>query len=81
MCGKIGCWSTKHPPDKREQAYDKFSQHATRNYHKPSIAYYQSFLSKFEGIEGLTNDVDYKLSETEQLLMELGDKEYNFDDG
>ncbi len=81
VCGKIGCWSTKHPIDTRKKAYDKFNQSATRKHLEPSVAYYQSFLSEFEGIEGLTDDVDDEMNETEQLLMdiELGDNKYDFD--
>ena len=36
--------------------------------------YYQSFLSQFEGVEGLINN---KLSETKQLLTDMKIKDYN----
>ena len=36
--------------------------------------YYQSFLSQFKGIEGL---IDNRLSETEQLLIDIEIKDYN----
>jgi hypothetical protein len=38
------------------------------------IVYYQSFLSQFKGIKGLINN---KLSETEQLLIDMEIKDYN----
>ena len=38
------------------------------------VAYYQSFLSQFKGVKGLTNN---KLSETEQLLIDMEIEDYN----
>ena len=38
------------------------------------VAYYQSFLSQFEGVKGLTDD---GLSETEQLLTDMEIEDYN----
>ena len=38
------------------------------------VVYYQSFLSQFEGIKGLINN---RLSETEQLLMDMEIEDYN----
>ena len=36
--------------------------------------YYQSFLSQFEGVKGLT---DNKLSKTKQLLIDIEIEDYN----
>ena len=36
--------------------------------------YYQSFLSQFEGVKGLT---DNRLSKTEQLFIDIEIKDYN----
>ena len=38
------------------------------------VVYYQSFLSQFKGIKGLTDD---GLSETKQLLIDMEIKNYN----
>ena len=38
------------------------------------VVYYQSFLSQFEGVKGLT---DNGLSETKQLLTDIEIKDYN----
>ena len=70
ICGKPGCWSTKHTLDERKQAYNKFNQYTQH----PTVAYYQSFLSQFEGVEGLTDD---GLSETEQLLTDMEIEDYD----
>jgi hypothetical protein len=46
ICNQPGCWSTKHTPEERKQAYDKFSQHTTRIHQTPpTAAYYQNFLT------------------------------------
>jgi uncharacterized protein YoxC len=38
------------------------------------VIYYQSFLSQFKGVKGLTDD---KLSKTKQLLIDIKIKDYN----
>jgi hypothetical protein len=76
VCGKPGCWSTKHTLDERKQAYNKFSQYATCIHQEPTTAYYQSFLTQWEGIEDLTEDNEQ--GQVEQLLaeMEIGNEEF-----
>lgn len=75
VCGQPGCWSTKHTPEERQQAYDKFR----RNSQYTSVAYYQSFLSQWEGVEGLTENDEQ--GEIQQLLAEMDHNEeyYGFD--
>ena len=38
------------------------------------VVYYQSFLSQFKGIKGLT---DNRLNKTKQLLIDIEIKDYN----
>ncbi|KAH0425958.1 polyprotein [Colletotrichum camelliae] len=49
VCGKEGCWSTKHPLEERRRGYDLFrkSQYVTDD----SQEAYQQFLLEYEGSE------------------------------
>jgi hypothetical protein len=74
ICKKPGCWSTKHTPDERRQAYDLFKQKS--QYPNTSQAYYQSFLAHYEGLEDLIDDkVDNAVDEDEQLIAEWENSE------
>ena len=77
VCEKPNCWSTRHTDDERRQAYTKFRQYAQKVSNKePTVAYFQSFLAQFEGVDALPKD-DNDLNEAEQLLvqMEVEDEE------
>jgi hypothetical protein len=61
VCGKEGCWSTKHTPDERAKAYQRFKSNS--NGHDKSTTAYATFLAWAEGNEGADddNDAEYPL--------------------
>lgn len=48
VCSRHNCWLTKNTNEKRRAAFDKFRQYSQNT----SMAYFQTFLVHFEGIEG-----------------------------
>ena len=70
VCEKPNCWSIKHSGEECQRAYAKFrqlAQHTTNQ--EPTVAYFNSFLANFEGVEGLSEGPD--LTEAEQLMIEM----------
>jgi hypothetical protein len=67
VCNKPNCWSTKHTVEERREAFDKFRQSTYVLGAKPNVATFQTFLTEFEGVEGL----DDQLDETQQLFIDL----------
>lgn len=52
ICGKVGCWSTKHGIEERRVAYQRYKQSSyITDIADPSPNNYQSFLTEFEGTE------------------------------
>jgi hypothetical protein len=54
ICGRTGCWSTKHSKDEQQSVYNRYRQQG--RYHTqelPSKEEYQAFLADVEGIEAL----------------------------
>ena len=68
-CGKINCWSSKHSIAERRQAFDKFKQGQFVGDTEITPAYFNNFLTKYEGVEGLERDDETE--EIQQLLMEM----------
>lgn len=64
VCGKPGCWSTKHSGEERRQAYSKFK--AKRGQDNTQDAFLQ-FLSQHEGHEPLDDNSE----DTRQYLQRL----------
>jgi hypothetical protein len=56
VCDKLGCWSTRHQPDERKNAFQRFQATA----HDTSASRdYGSFLAEFEGVDtGVDDDMD-----------------------
>jgi hypothetical protein len=75
VCEKPNCWSTRHTPEERQQAYAKFQQYAQG---EASPVYFNTFLAEFEGVEGLQEQNE--LTETEQLLADMNIKECDDND-
>ncbi len=70
VCGQMGCWSTKHSVEERQQAYNKFRQYAQHTVeHEITPQFYQSFLAQFEGVEGIPDNDS--IGDVEQCLMEM----------
>ncbi|HEY2455482.1 MAG TPA: hypothetical protein VGI71_23255 [Scandinavium sp.] len=67
VCNEPNCWSTRHTIEERRKAFDKFRQSTYMLGTESTVAAFQSFLTEFEGVEGL----DDQLDETQQLLMDL----------
>ena len=51
VCGKSGCWSTKHTKEERTSAYDRFrkSSYLMNSSKKPTQESFQQFLLQWEG--------------------------------
>ena len=70
VCGQLGCWSSKHSVEERQQAYSKFRQYAQHTVdYEITPQFYQSFLAQFEGVEGISDNDS--LGDVEQCLMEM----------
>ena len=73
ICGKPGCWSTKHPDEDRRRSFDRFRQYVQNNSDRePTRSLFQGFLTKTEGTEELS---DSQKADFEQLLTELPELE------
>jgi hypothetical protein len=71
VCGKSGCWSTKHTLEEQREAYNKFKGHATYTLEQdvtPQL--YNSFLANFEGLEGIVYKQESDTDEVLRLTME-----------
>jgi len=69
VCGKQGCWSTKHSKEDRRKAYDRYK--SDRNTRDKSKVTYNSFLAWYEGVDdGL--DTDEEDSPVLQYLQSMG---------
>jgi hypothetical protein len=51
VCGKVGCWSTKHPAWERKPRQDKWRQYAQEMGQGSSESDFAAFLVDFEGID------------------------------
>jgi hypothetical protein len=69
VCGKPGCWSTRHSMDERKDAYDRFRQ-TVRNVgsRNDSSAHFQTFLAEYEGAEELASE---PMDEASQMIMDM----------
>ena len=74
VCNNPGCWSTKHSPKERRDAFSKFSSKPYFQNRPATIAKYQAFLAEREGVEGMT---EYDHDEVDQLLIDLEKGENN----
>jgi hypothetical protein len=70
ICKKEGCWSKNHPLEERQRSYEEWKG---RSPHSPTVAYYQSFLAEWEGVEGL--DQERKEDEVDQFLAEMAEEQ------
>ncbi len=73
VCGKTGCWSTKHTDQERKESQNKFAKRFTGSIAKR----YDSYLQEYEGLEdettedfeGLTLDIEEtELEEAENFV-------------
>ncbi|XMA09892.1 hypothetical protein WAI453_002683 [Rhynchosporium graminicola] len=56
VCKKVDCWSTKHTPEERKQAYLEYKrQGAAYTTEDLTPQTYATFLTEYEGIEGLAD--------------------------
>jgi hypothetical protein len=72
ICNKPNCWSTKHTPSERKQAYERFKQRSRY----PSKAHYQAFLADIEGVETVDTGDDTDTgsnTEIDQLITDWED--------
>ena len=51
VCGKVGCWSTKHTLEERKASYGRYRDNARAMDARPTPEAYHAFLVKFEGLE------------------------------
>ncbi|KAJ5576299.1 hypothetical protein N7535_003225 [Penicillium sp. DV-2018c] len=56
VCGKPGCWSTRHTSEERRKAYDRYKNDPGAT-DKTKVGYV-AFLAWWEGVEGLESDDD-----------------------
>lgn len=73
VCGKLGCFSTKHPQEDRDRAFKRYKD-AQRFERKPvHRKEYQSYLIEYEGEdpEGKTSDEDEDEEETEEQFLQF----------
>lgn len=69
ICGKSGCWSTKHSEEDKSRAFSRWKQSAQSRGFNASKPRFQSFLTRYEGIHGLSDDEEE--SDIIQLMAEL----------
>jgi hypothetical protein len=76
VCGRSGCWSTKHTEEERQKAYKQFVADS-----EATEKDYQHFLQEFEGTSDdaedhqwtMSLDIEDSLYETDNYLTELGE--------
>lgn len=51
VCGKVGCWSTKHTLEERKTSYNRYRDNAHAMNNRPSAEAYNTFLVNFKGFE------------------------------
>ena len=72
VCGRTGCWSTKHTKEERQESRNKFAKRFTGPINKR----YDSYLQEYEGeenditedLEALTLDMEENLEEAENFI-------------
>lgn len=75
ICGKTGCWSTKHSDEERRKAYSKYREHAQYHQQLTSVDSFTVFLADYEGSEittSLTSTNWNDDEETEHFFTEFG---------
>ena len=50
VCGKKGCWSTKHTTEERQRAYERYKTRAYITQDDPTYEAFEAFLCDFEGL-------------------------------
>ena len=75
VCGKTGCWSTKHTDKERQESRNKFAKRFTSSIDKR----YDSYIQEYEGqeeenvedFEALTLDIQDDLEEAENFVTAI----------
>ena len=52
ICGKPGCWSTKHPMEERRRGQESYRQYTQAAGQLPTPERFYAFLAQYEGVEG-----------------------------
>ncbi|KAF5503979.1 hypothetical protein CGCF413_v004518 [Colletotrichum fructicola] len=74
ICGKTGCWSTKHPTEERRNAYTRFK--ASQHLQDSSMPAFCHFLAWHEGVEGIdTLEADDPIAQYVQAMGISGDED------
>ena len=70
VCKRPGCWSTKHTPEERQEAFERFSQHARYKGRRATEQFYQTFLNEVEGQENQENPINNDLSDDQKEIFD-----------